>query len=252
MDLTFEMGNRLEPKGHAIVYFRDSLGTPRIAAIYVVVPPIKLELAKYVPPMLQGQMPAEGMQDISAIPLPPVPEEVESHERLQQLAAARYDDLIYGGQVDLNRVDMLLTVSAEVTQSYLQAYQNRAELIEIGAPAANAGARITELDPDEVLYGVLSNRERLGELAKLMGMARYAAGGSDQAGLDEARSKMEVLAEFLPKTYRMDKLITSSCRSESLGDRLSELYLDRCYKLLDEDYRALESVDLEIGELEQK
>src|SRR5512146_3193245 len=100
MDLTFERGERDKPKGHALLYFRNPANQGEVLASYLVVPPVPLDLSKYMPPLFAGNIPQSQLQPVSAIPLPPVPEVVESRAYLQQLAEARDDDLVYGGTLD--------------------------------------------------------------------------------------------------------------------------------------------------------
>src|SRR5579875_2173090 len=99
MDLTFERGNPERPAGHAILYF--TTGAPeRVLATYLVIPPIALNLMKYMPPMFAANMPMAGNMDTAhPVPLPPVPEEVPGRGYLSQLAETRGDDLVYGGNV---------------------------------------------------------------------------------------------------------------------------------------------------------
>ena len=56
MELTFERGDASRPAGHALLYF--TTGMPeRVLATYLVVPPVELNLAKYMPPMFAASLP---------------------------------------------------------------------------------------------------------------------------------------------------------------------------------------------------
>ena len=48
MQLVFERGEAQRPKGHALIYFRDSDGAG-VLATYVVIPPISIDFSKYLP-----------------------------------------------------------------------------------------------------------------------------------------------------------------------------------------------------------
>jgi len=76
MDLIFDIGDSNRPKGHALVYFRDNLDSEKVYATYVVVFPLPVNIAKYVPPFLASTLGTASMADISSFPMPPVPEEV--------------------------------------------------------------------------------------------------------------------------------------------------------------------------------
>ena len=59
MDLSFEIGDRNFPKGHALLYFVDSLGD--WYATYIVLLPVTVDVSKYVPPFLMNQVGEFGM-----------------------------------------------------------------------------------------------------------------------------------------------------------------------------------------------
>ena len=96
MDLSFDQGNQTEPKGHAILYYRAG---SEILATYVIVLPLTVDFAKYIPPVMASQVKAQGMEEFSAFAIPPVPEEVQGYESLENLARLRGDDLVFGGEV---------------------------------------------------------------------------------------------------------------------------------------------------------
>ena len=77
MGLQFERGNAQEPRGHAILYARVS-GSERYVATYCIVLPISFSMAKYLPPMLSGQLGGmEAMSEgMSVVPIPPMLEDV--------------------------------------------------------------------------------------------------------------------------------------------------------------------------------
>src|SRR5262245_38686846 len=97
MQLDFDLGDSERPRGHAIVYARvGGAGGGRIVATYVVVLPIQFSIGKYLPPILSGQVPLEGLADPSAmsvVPIPPMLEDVDDIDTLRQLAERRGDDL---------------------------------------------------------------------------------------------------------------------------------------------------------------
>src|SRR5579884_2961289 len=109
MQLTFKRGDDRRPKGHALIYFRDSSGSG-VLATYVIIPPISIDFSKYLPPMFAGQGMAANLAEASSIvPLPPVPEAMASVEALRVLAEARDDDLIFAGDATAGQIEQLLT-----------------------------------------------------------------------------------------------------------------------------------------------
>ena len=88
MDLSFEIGDRNFPKGHALLYFVDSLGD--WYATYIVLLPVTVDVSKYVPPFLMNQV----------------------------------DDLIDGGVCDMFDVASAMSKVNEAVESYLELYSD--------------------------------------------------------------------------------------------------------------------------------
>lgn len=238
MALQFERGDAERPRGHAFLYFTSG---DDVYATYLVVLPIGIELAKYVPPMFASQIPREMGATASVIPLPPVPEKVESLGLLRALARARDDDLICGGAVSADPQHLLYAVTTQA-QEYGAAYA-----VRTSQQASEHVEPEPELDPTLLMYKLMGERERLVELTKLSGMVRYALEGHDAVRLRDTRADLEKLASLLPEKYRPADLVQAICTPGAEGARLSELYIERCYKLIDEDYLALARIDQEIA-----
>lgn len=232
----FELGSAENVRGHALVYFRDNRATDKLVASYIVVLPVAFEISKYIPPMLASRIPEMKAEMPSVVPLPPVPESVEGFDYLKRLAEMRGDDLVYGGEVDLTSVERSLTILNEVAQVYVKLYQDRLA----GQPAVAAEA---ELGVAEVLYSLMGEKDRLSELAKLTGKLRYAVEGNDRPLIAETVREMEILARFLPEKYKLKDLIRVAQTAGEAGAKLAELYLNRCYKISNEDYRDIEKLD---------
>src|SRR5213595_1858881 len=112
MHLDFRRGSADRPRGHALAFFEAPDGS--IVATYLIVAPIEIDLAKYMPPMFAGQMPTRAAQEATAMPLPPLPEVVEGGvSSLERLADLRGDDLVACGQLDPSQIDRVLMAAAE-------------------------------------------------------------------------------------------------------------------------------------------
>jgi hypothetical protein len=244
MRLIFERGDERRPKGHALIYFRDQ-DSPGVLATYLVIPPITIDFSKYLPPMFAGQgMAANLAQASSIVPLPPVPEAVASVEALQILAEQRDDDLVFAGDGSAAQVEQLLTYTTEAAQLYFHMYEDFARTFpEAPAPAAEA---VEGPSADELTYALMGERERLGELAKLTGALRYALDGKDEHLARETTEKMRLLAKHMPAKYWADRVLQAASTPGDAGGRLSQLYLERAYRLLDEDYAAVAELDEQI------
>lgn len=248
MTLDFHNGDPDNPAGHALLFFTDLEDGSSIYATYLVVPPIKIELAKYMPPMFASNVSLSDVESVSAIPLPPVPERVESVSYLEALAASRDDDLINGGSVNASEVERMLLTTSEAAQDYLRLYNSRPplpeSLVEIEAPSSDG-------DMDDLLIPLMSDKDKLGELSRLAGSMRYAVEGNDQSSTDQLRSRMEALGRHLDEKFRIQELIKAALTPGILASRLSALYTERCYRLCEEDYLEVARIEGEIASLQQ-
>jgi hypothetical protein len=249
--LRFELGDSQAPRGHAILFGHVS-GTERVVATYCVVLPIQFSIGKYLPPMFAGQLPLdalnEGVTPVSAMPIPPMFEDVPSLDALRQLAERRADDLCDLGTLVLSDDNARLQFAAEGSAEYGELYS----AYQAGWPSvqsAETSRALDDLDVDDVLASVLPERDRLNAISGLIGQARYALESGDRRGLEKVADDMRRLARPLPDKYRADQLIESALRPDAVGPKLAELYLQRAYKILEEDYMSIPPIDAEIRAL---
>lgn len=254
MQLRFELGDAQTPRGHAILFARVSGGAERYLATYCVILPIQFSIAKYLPPILASQMPLEAMGQsadaVSAMPIPPMLEDVGSLADLRQLAERRGDDLCDIGTVTIGDDTHRLTFAAEASNEYGQLYgtyrQHWPQLAEAGARDATP---LDDLDVDEVMASILPERDRLAEMARQIGQTRYAIEGGDQGQIAKATADLQRTARSLPEKYRADQMVEAALRTDAVGPRLAGLYLQRAYKLLDEQYAEIPPIEEEIRAL---
>ena len=248
MTLDFHNGDPDNPAGHALLFFTNTEDSGSIYATYLVVPPIKIELAKYMPPMFASNVSLSDVQSVSAIPLPPVPERVENISYLEALAASRDDDLINGGSVNASDVERMLLTTSEAAQDYLRLYNSRPPIPD---PVAELESPSSEGGVDDFLIPLMSDKDKLGELSRLTGSMRYAIEGNDQTSADQLRSQMENLGRHLGEKFRIQELIKAALTPGILASRLSALYTERCYRLCEEDYLEVARIEGEIERLQQ-
>lgn len=247
MDLSFIRGNRNQPRGHAIVFFRMSSGTESIIATYVVVPPIPIDFGRFLPAIFAGKVDMAGFGQSSAIPLPPIADEVAGIDYITRLAEARDDDLVDAGAASPN-VERLFQITAEAAQSYFDLYNAGGAAIE--APSIEAPSESDlDVDVNEVMYSMLSPQAKIAELVKLVGRLRYAVDGNDSRGVDEAVSEIGIVRRNLPEIYRIGEMLSAARRPGASGQQLANLYLERCYLLASEKYDEVRRVDSAIEEL---
>lgn len=277
--LSYRIGDRERPRGHALLYFHDADDAATVWATYLVVPPIELDLGKYVPAAFAsqfgGQLPAAGQGNV-AYPLPPMPEKVEGGlPALERMANLRGDDLLDGGTIRMADPWQAMQPIAQFGQEYAEkvaAYLASAPVAEIGGrgeepPRLGVGAGRAEGDEasgagmggrpsgtpmddvDDLLLQVMPDRERIGRVARLLGPLRYAVEGGDERSADEAVADMERVGRHLADKYRVGDLIAAARLTDARGGQLAQLYVDRCYRLADEDYGAVPALERQIEEL---
>jgi hypothetical protein len=179
--------------------------------------------------------------------MPPVPEDVESYERIFQLAEARGDDLIYGGVHSPQDVAGGMQAVGEIAHEYSEIwskFDDSQKVLALEEPAEEG------LSVSEVMYSLLGEKDRLNELSKLVVKFRYAVEGRDREMREEVSNELHILARFLPERYHVGKLIDAAEDSSSRGTRLAQLYLERCYGLSDEDAAKVEGLEREIQAIE--
>lgn len=243
MDLTFERGDPSRPSGHALLYF--TTGTPeRVLATYLVIPPIALNLAKYMPPMFAASLPPGGDDAPRPVPLPPIPEEIPGRTYLQRLAEVRGDDLVYAGAVLDDEPQRLMLETGYAAEAYGDRYESYAA--SVAAPLEELPS---EIDTASVLYGVMSEGQRLAELTKLTGVLRDASERGDLRTMAETTREMRALLDTLSPKYRGDQILSAAQQPGERGRRLCELLLERAYALHREEYLDVGRLDGDIEAL---
>jgi hypothetical protein len=254
MQLSFDLGDRQAPRGHAILYAHAGEDRSHILATYCVILPIQFSIGKFLPPMLAGQLSLEGLRDsdaMSVVPIPPILEDAPSLAQLHQMAERRGDDLCDIGTIFISDDGQRMTYAAEACQSYAQLFADYVTQWPVVAEASTEGSEtpLDDLNVEEVLAGVLSERDRLAELARMVGQVGYAREGHDQRLLDEVTQSMRRLASTLPEKYRANQLVDVITKADATSPRLAELYIQRAYKLADEEYADIPAIDSEIRAL---
>lgn len=256
MALTFEIGDSSRPRGHALLYF----GAPStgLLATYLVLLPVKMDVHKYLPPMLAAQfgaLPSEALAaGGGALAAPPIPEPVETIEPLRRLAEARGDDMLWGGDIVMGDMQAAMRQTAEALREYESLYHSRIDAVPVAASSgppqvegpADAGGSV-----QHVLYELLSDRDRLAELSKLVGTMRFALESHDDALIAETDASLDALARTLPNHYWGERVRKAAGDASGEGARLVQLYVERCYKLLDEDFAEVAALERAIASVPQ-
>src|SRR5437763_4600504 len=235
MDMQFLRGDPQTPKGHAFFIARSTSDPRVVFCTYCIVPPTPLSLAKYLPSFLAAQLPAEELRDannVNVMPIPPMLEEGSSFEHLQMLAERRDDDLCDLGSINPKDEGARMQRVAEGCQEYGQLYlgytltfeqvSSTETMDQIDEPSAP----LDDLDAEELLLQTMTDRQRLTELGKLVGVARYALEGHDTNLLQETKRRMQRIAGRLADKYRGLELANAATDPGERGAQLAELYLE--------------------------
>ena len=251
MKFTFERGDLNAPRGHALIYFRNAQDSEDCWATYIIVLPIQVDVAKYVPPFLMSQMGEIGANDLSAFAFPPAPEQIGSYSIVEDLALVREDDVVYAGTVDPSDISSTMMRINEAIAWYAEAYtdSNDAELTALPdddePDETDTGFRVSE-----VLYELMTDGDKLAELTKLIGRLRDAVDTGDEALTVESQGEIDILAHHLPDNHQINNLVASAKITGDAGARLAYLYLQRCFHLIGEEYVKLGQVEEDIEVLE--
>lgn len=286
MALRFELGDAQTPRGHAILFAHAGgrvvatycviLPIPFSIAKYL--PPIFGQMPEAMQGLgmggfggLGGFGAMGGEAGMAAMPIPPMLEEVDSFEDLRALAERRGDDLCDMGTLvitdDSHRMAFAGEGCAEYGQMYAE-YQQRWPRLSSSSSSSPArptpptsspmgfatpprtpppaATPLDDVDVDAVAATMMPERARLGELARLIGQARYAIEVGDAHARETTQAEMTRIARTLPEKYRAEQLVEAALRTDTVGPRLAELYLQRAYKLLDEQYIDIPPIEREI------
>ena len=258
MDLTFELGDPQQPKGHAIIYFRVNTEPDKVYATYAITLPVKADLGKYVPPFLASHLGNMPLADFSAFAMPPLPEAVEGYDRLERLCRMprRRPDLRrqhvllrpppHDGGRHRGRPVLLRALRATVPGAGVRGHHPRAGTGD-AAGASPRSRRPWREDRayavNEVLFSLMSEKDKLAELARLLGRLRFAVEGYDNPTVNEVSEEITVLARHLPENFRVANLLAVAKDSSQRGSTLAQLYLDRCFRLSEGDISTVQTLD---------
>ena len=64
--------------------------------------------------------------------------------------------------------------------------------------------------------------------------------------VEETRGELQAIASHFAEHFWMDRLLDAAGSSDDRDRRLARLYLDRCYRLVDEDYLKAKQIEEEI------
>ena len=253
MDITFERGNEDAPKGHAFVYFRSTLDANEVWASYIVMLPITVDVSKYAPPFLMSLIPEGSMKDMSAFAFPPAPEQMDSFDQLQKLAEMRDDDVLFAGSFNTTDLPSMLLAAGDAVDKYTELYN---AIVESSGVAGGADGQEAlgegSVEINEVMYGLMSDSDKLSELTALVGKLRFAVDSNEASLIREAETDINLLSRHLNFDHKADRIVEGIKQGTEDARRLTMLYVQRCYCIVQEDYIMLGNVEEQIAAIEAR
>jgi hypothetical protein len=262
MDLYFERGERDNPVGHALVYFKVDTEPDKVYASYVVTLPIKSDLTKFLPPFLASHLGALPLNDLSSFAMPPVPEPVDGFDELERLSRQRGDDLVYAGSMFSYDLPRMMESVTEAVSGYGELYAAAGKSATVVGGEATTGEPevlpsaeepAEELDSsfnvNDVLFSFMSESDKLSELSRLLGRLRFAVEGADQSAATEVGEEIAALARHLPEEFQVANLLAVAQDTSERSSQLAKLYLDRCFRLSAGDAGQAADLEAEIRRL---
>ena len=244
MDLYFDRGDRDNPAGHALVYFKVDTEPDKVYASYVVTLPIKSDLTKFLPPFLASHLGSLPLNDLSSFAMPPVPEPVDGFAELERLSRQRGDDLVYAGNMFSYDLPRMMESVTEAVSSYAELYaaSGKSATVVGGEVSAREAEALTSVEvPEEeldasfnvndVLFSFMSESDKLSELSRLLGRLRFAVEGADGDAAAEVGEEIAALARHLPEEFQVANLLAVAQDTSERSSQLAKLYLDRCFRL---------------------
>ena len=228
--------------------------TEGLLATYAILLPISMDLGKYLPPMMAAQLGGMAGELLgggdAGFAVPPIPEPAESIQWLRHVAELRGDDLVWAGDMSLDDIQAAMRLTTEAVHEYGLLHKRYLD----GNPAPTADAPAPEsaelgADVQHVLYQLMSDRDRLAELSRLVGQMRFGLESHDDAAIRIADASLGALAESLDARYWANRVRVAAQDPSDSATRLAQLYVERCYKLLDEDFSAVDALEKEIARL---
>lgn len=207
-----------------------------------------VDIKKYVPPFLAGQIASMSAADMTAFAFPPAPEPVQSAAWVRAIAEARCDDLLYAGPGGAKDAAMLMGRVSEIVAEYRRLYTDRG--LDGEKIPSDASEGLPAAPVEDVVYGMMSEADLLTELTTLVGRLRYAVEGGDRATASETEGKIRAIGRRLPENRRISGLAEIALDPSPKSSMLAQLYVERAYALFREDYLRVKGIEKQIAQVE--
>ena len=105
---------------------------------------------------------------------------------------------------------------------------------------------------NDVVYSLMSESDRLGELTKLVGTLRYSMETGEDTLIKDTETDISALAIYFSETFQINNLLKWAKQKGSSAADITDLYLKRCFHLSKEEYVQLGEVEAKIASLTEK
>jgi hypothetical protein len=191
------------------------------------------------------------VQDLSAFAFPPAPEQMESFEQLQQLAEMRDDDVLFAGTFNTSDLPTMMMAAGDAVQQYTEIYNGVVgQTGVIDATKVEDAIEGGSVGINDVMYGLMSDSDKLSELTTLVGKLRYAVDSNEEALIREAETDIGMLSRHLEFDHKTERIVEGIKQGSDDARRLTILYVQRCYSIVREDYITLGNVEQQIAAIE--
>lgn len=241
--MRFERGNEESPKGHVIIYWEES---GKYHATYLAISPTELS-PDYIESRLDGlksefllgedeiKEVKERLEDFIKKTGPPKPVTIHPPlpirdiKNLKRIAEIRDDDLI-----------PIFYSSQELFSTVAEYYERYSKAVSTLIPEF----QIPSLNVEEVMLSIYPEKDKLQYLTKLVGRLRDYVSIGDNKSINDSINEILNMGRYINSDkYRLKELANAAQIKGERGDKLAALYLERCFKLSDEDYGALRKLD---------
>ena len=106
-----------------------------------------------------------------------------------------------------------------------------------------------DLNVQNVMLSLMSEKDKLGEISKLIGKLQFAVEGKDTDQVQETESEINNISSYFPEEYKIGAILHLVKNNSLNSSKLIQLYIERCYKLADNDVDGVFLLDKAIDEI---
>ncbi len=243
MDLNFQIGSKDNPKGHALLFFLNKDNKNEVWGTYMITLPIEVDITKYMPPFLMNNTNQMNPSEFNSFAFPPSPEYIGDIEQINELATQRDDDLIDGGEIDINdNANNMMKVN-DILSNYLDLYNSKTkeEVYEL-----NESVEKEDTNVNNLMYEFMNVNDRMGELSKLLSKLLFAMENSQENLIEECENDILTLSKYYPENHKINKIVEYTKNNKT--SKIAELYFKRCLYLVKENYEKVQEYEKLIEE----